>query len=253
MQAASRRRKIIDMIDSQGMVRVEELSELFGVSEMTIYRDLERLEKEGYLKKTLGGAIKNLSTALETSFMRRLQTNWEEKRRIARKAVEYIGEGDSVALDSSTSTLALAKELRERSNLTVITNFLSTLMELSSNREIQVVSTGGNLRRKTLSLVGPAAEKYISDIHADKAFISAKGIAFEEGLTDSDLNEAEMKKLIVRCAREAYFLADHSKFNQVALYTFARVTDLTRMITDDKTDPEFIRRLEEMGIAVDVV
>lgn len=120
MQAASRRRKIIDMIDSQGMVRVEELSELFGVSEMTIYRDLERLEKEGYLKKTLGGAIKNLSTALETSFMRRLQTNWEEKRRIARKAVEYIGEGDSVALDSSTSTLALAKELRERSNLTVI-------------------------------------------------------------------------------------------------------------------------------------
>jgi DeoR/GlpR family transcriptional regulator of sugar metabolism len=257
MNSKERRQQIIELLEIKATVEIEELARRFDVSDMTIYRDLQKLEEEGYLRKTIGGAIRNIDFPVggESSYSRRLKTNWEEKQALARKAVQYIEDGDSLGLDASTTTYALAREIQKLkvSDLTVITNLISAQLDLSRNQGISSISTGGLVRANSFSLVGPVAEKFLEAVNLDKSFLSAKAVSLEGDFMDPEISEARIKELLVKRSHEVTMLIDHSKFGKRALNTFATLKDIHRLIVDDQTSPQCLDRFREQGIQVEVV
>ncbi|MCL5987204.1 MAG: DeoR/GlpR family DNA-binding transcription regulator [Actinobacteria bacterium] len=249
-----RRDKIAEIINIKGFARIDDLKEMFGVSEMTIYRDLQELENDGLLRKTIGGAIKSIDFFVggESSFAQRLKTNWEEKRAIARKAIQMIENGDSIIIDAGSTPYALAMEISKSNlkELTAITNSVIGQLELSKNRDVKVISTGGMMRYNALSLVGSSAEKFIEKISVDRLFLSAKAITNDGRLMDPDIDESRVKELYIKSAKEVVLLADHSKFGKDALYNFASSSDVDVLITDAGTENESLNAFKEGGVQV---
>jgi DeoR family fructose operon transcriptional repressor len=249
-----RRDKIAEIINIKGFARIEDLKELFGVSEMTIYRDLQKLENDGLLRKTIGGAIKSIDFFVggESSFTQRLKTSWEEKKAIAKEAIGMIENGDSIIIDAGSTPYALAMEISRSAlkELTVITNSVIGQLELSKNKDVKVLSTGGMMRYNALSLVGSSAEKFIEKISVDKLFLSTKAIAGDGRLMDPDLDESRVKELYIRSAKDVILLADHSKFGKEALCNFASFSDIDVLITDAATDEGALRIFTEGGAKI---
>ena len=154
--------------------------------------NLEKLEREGFVKKTYGGAVLNKHITMDMPLKIREQTNRKEKQAIARKVASLVEEGDCMMLDSSSTSLMIAQELKKKKKLTVITNSVEVLIELAGNDGIKVISTGGNLRDSSLSLVGKSALEVLSRYNVDKAILSCKGIDIEKGITDSNEMEVEV-------------------------------------------------------------
>lgn len=213
MLPVDRHSEILRMLDNNNVVKVSDLSGRFKVSEETVRRDLERLEQDGVVRRIYGGAVRVSGRAMELSFQRRQARNLEQKRRIAERAKDLIADGESIVLDSSTSTLELARALPYL-RVMVLTNSVTAIMELA-NKGINVISTGGALRQNNLSLVGPLAERTLENYYVDKAFISCRGVTVREGVTDSSDQEVELKRRMLRAARRKILLADSSKFAQV--------------------------------------
>ncbi|KLU62766.1 glucitol operon repressor [Peptococcaceae bacterium CEB3] len=245
----------MEMLDEGGSVRVNHLAGIFQVTEETIRRDLEQLEKDGNLTRTHGGAVKSTLDQQEIAFYIRNMRNREEKQAIGKKALEFIEHGEVIALDASTTALQVASLLREKpiKDVVIITHALKVIMTLADVPDITVISTGGVPQQRTMSFVSPLAENSLSTYNIKKAFISCKGITVEEGITESIDVQAKIKEEIVKGAKQVFLLADHDKFGWAALATVAPITVAQKLITDNETSVSEIKRYRSEGINVVIV
>ncbi len=249
MLAGERRKKIIDLVHQDKRVLVSDLSRMFEVTEETIRRDLEKLEKDGILSRTYGGAMLNRHTNEDLPFVTRGALNTDIKRNIALKALDLIADGDTLMVDPSSTALEFLKLLGNKNNLTVITNSIHILHEFA-NSSMDIVSTGGSLRHRSLSLVGPVAHDTIRRYNVDTAVISCKGIDLASGITDSNEPECEVKKHMLRQAEKVMLLADHTKFGKTAFTNLIPLGGVDVLITDRKPADIWLKRLAEENIEV---
>lgn len=239
MLAIERRRKIISLLEERNSVLVPELSKIFNVTEETVRRDLEKLEKDGFLKRTYGGAVINDSIHTELPLKIREGTNIDGKTAIGMKAAEYIKDGDTIMLDSSSTALQVAERIKEKRKITVITNSVKVVSELAGVKDCMVISTGGNLRVNAMSFVGHQAVYSIRNFNVDIAIVCCKGIDMERGITESNDMEAEVKKAMMRAAEKTFLVADYTKFNKVSFVNMLKLDDVDMIFTDKKLPEEW--------------
>jgi len=228
-----RHREIIDLLQSHGECSVEDLAQNFGVSTMTIRRDLTALAESGRVIRTHGGAAPAEAVMFEFQFLRRAKLNAAAKDRIGAAAAQLVREGQSVLLDSGTTTLCIARHLRERQNITVITTSLpiaSVLQHAAGN--VQTLLLGGYVRREAPDLEGPLTESNLQSLKADIAFIGADGIDENGTCYNASLSVARMLIRMIRAARQVYVVADSSKLGRTALASFGQLADFAGLITD---------------------
>ncbi|MEH7073444.1 DeoR/GlpR family DNA-binding transcription regulator [Neobacillus drentensis] len=252
MLVAERQKKIVELVNERLSIRVTELSKIFTVTEETIRRDLEKLEKENLLMRSHGGAVSIEKDQGEISYLEREITNAEQKRAIARASVRFIEPGDQIVLDASTTAWYVAKELIDMP-LTVLTNSIKVAIELSKKEQIKVISTGGTLLSQSLSYVGPLAERSISMYHVNKAFLSCKGVHLQRGLSDFNESQALLKKQMMEIADETILMVDSSKFGTRAFSQIAPLLKINCIITDSKIDEQTRKELEEKEINIVIV
>ncbi|RUS46267.1 DeoR/GlpR family DNA-binding transcription regulator [Cohnella sp. AR92] len=254
MLAAERYEKIVQLVNDRGSIRVTELSALFQVTEETIRRDLDRLEEAGRLRRSHGGAVsvKDQPQQTEIPYAEREITHAEEKRRIAEEAVKRIQPKDRILLDASSTALYMAMAMPDIP-LTVLTNSIRVATELASKERIEVISTGGILAQRSLSFVGPLAERSLDAYHVDKAFLSCKGVHLDRGFSESNELQARIKSKMIGMADEVIVLADASKFGVQAFTFVAGLSDVDAIITDSRAEDSRIAPLRELGISVTIV
>lgn len=245
-----RRQQIAQMLEVQQRVTVPQLSRHFGVSEVTIRKDLAWLESQRLAVRTHGGAVLATAQATEMSFDVRERMQHLEKERIGALAASYIQDGETIALDSSTTALAMSRYLKTRRELTVVTNGVRIGMELINTAGISVLIPGGMLRQESFSLVGSWGKSVLQQIHISKAFVGARGFSLDEGLTDVNGEEVELKRAIVEAAKEVIAVIDHSKWGQLAFATFCPISRISRIVTDGKTPAHMIEQVRSKGIDV---
>lgn len=248
MLAIERRNKILSILQEEKRVVVNDLSQVFQVTEETIRRDLEKLEKEGLAKKTYGGAIINESLNVDLPYTVRKKTNVPDKQEIAEIISALVEDGDHIMMDASSTAVFVAKHLKNKKNLTLITNSIEILLELSDVVGWKVLSTGGVLKEGSLSLVGYQAEKMISTFHVDKAIVSCKGIDMEKGITDSNEMDAHIKKLMLESANIKILAVDHSKFDKISFTKIGDLVDLDILVTDSEPDEKWKQIFESLDI-----
>ena len=253
MDTFDRRNEIIRHLQQQQRASTRALSELFQVSEVTIRHDLNNLEQQGWLTRVHGGAQLAPSLQGEQSFVSRQGQHVQEKTNIAQVAARLVEPGDTVILDSSTTAFQLAMQLRELTDLRVVTNNLQVAAALSPWAGIEVMLLGGIVRYETSSVVGPPVEEMLSRLNADKGFFGAAGLTVERGLTDADLREAQVKRAMVKAVGQVTVLLDSSKFGQRAFAVFATLADIDQLITDDKIPVEYKELCREAGLDLTVV
>lgn len=249
MLAPERRQKIIDLIHQDKRVLVSDLSKMFDVTEETIRRDLEKLEKEGILSRTYGGAVLNRHTNEDLPYTTRNTINMDMKREIALKAMDLINDGDTLMVDPSSTSFEFMKTLNNKNNLTVITNSINILHEFASSA-LNIISTGGSLRSRSLSLVGPTAHDTVQKYNVDTAVIGCKGLSFDKGISDSNEPECELKKYMLSHADRIILLADHTKFDKTAFVKLADLEQIDYLITDRKPSAEWLELLGRKNIEV---
>ncbi|MGM0881260.1 MAG: DeoR/GlpR family DNA-binding transcription regulator [Bacillota bacterium] len=252
MLVAERYDKIVQLVNERGSIRVTELSELCQVTEETIRRDLDRLEQAGRLRRSHGGAVSVKDQQPEIPYFEREVTHADEKKRIAEEAVKLIQPKDRILLDASTTAWYMAASMPDIP-LTVLTNSIKVAMELSSKEKIEVISTGGILASRSLSYVGPLAERSLDAYHVDKAFFSCKGVHLERGISESNELQARIKHKMVGMADQVILLADSSKFGVQAFTHVADLSDIHTIITDGRVSSELLLQLKEKQIAVTTV
>lgn len=252
MLVAERYDKIVQLVNERGSIRVTELSELCQVTEETIRRDLDRLEQAGRLRRSHGGAVSVKDQQPEVPYFEREVTRADEKKRIAEEAVKLIQPKDRILLDASTTAWYMAASMPDIP-LTVLTNSIKVAMELSSKEKIEVISTGGILASRSLSYVGPLAERSLDAYHVDKAFFSCKGVHLERGISESNELQARIKHKMVGMADQVILLADSSKFGVQAFTHVADLSDIHTIITDGRVSSELLLQLKEKQIAVTTV
>lgn len=247
MLVAERQKKIVELVNERLSIRVTELSKIFSVTEETIRRDLEKLEKENLLMRSHGGAVSIEKDQGEISYLEREITNAEQKRAIAAAAVRWIEPGDQIVLDASTTAWYVSKELPDMP-LTVLTNSIKVAIELSKKEQVKVISTGGSLLSQSLSYVGPLAERSLSMYHVNKAFLSCKGVHLEKGLSDFNESQALLKKQMMEIAEETVLMVDSSKFGTRAFSHIAPLSKVNCIITDSNINEQTRKQLEEKNL-----
>jgi DeoR/GlpR family transcriptional regulator of sugar metabolism len=250
MLTIERRNKILEILKKEGRVLVGDLSVMFCVTEETIRRDLEKLEKEGFAKKTYGGAIIVENANVDLPYMVRKESNVEGKEYIAEAISSMIEDGDHIMLDASSTAVYIAKHLKNKKNLTLITNSIEIMLELSDVTGWKILSTGGTLREGSLSLVGYQAEKMISTFHVDKTIISCKGVDIEKGITDSNEMDAHIKNLMFESTNMRILAADSSKFDKISFIKIEDLANIDIVITDSEPNDRWKKTFETLNIQV---
>jgi DeoR family transcriptional regulator of aga operon/DeoR family fructose operon transcriptional repressor len=250
MTAAARHRRILQLLENEGNVKVDNLSERFEVSQVTIRKDLAELEEQGLLQRTYGGAIYSHRSRFNVSFLEKLQIESPRKDAIAQLALNYIHEGDTIVLDAGSTTLSLARALQGKlRSLYVITNSVPAALELS-RAGYEILLIGGQVRNHSLALIGPVAVKTLESFHADRAFLGTSGITLSHGHSTPNLLDAEVKQAMMRSADETYVLTDSSKFGHACLASFAQLSEVHFTLTDSGIPPEFREAFEKRGIGL---
>ncbi len=250
MFALERQKKILETLSKEGAVSVSRLSTELGVTEETVRRDLEKLEKQDSLKRTHGGAVSIDENTYEASLEKRKATNIEAKQKIAKVAAEQIGEGDTIFLDASTTTFFLAKEIKLMRNITVITNSLRVVVELEGCEYIKVISVGGVLSPNQ-SFVGSLAEKSIEDnFVVSKMFFSSKGITADGGILESNEQECGIKQKMLKNARHKYYLCDKSKMGRVGFVKLVKISDIDFLVCDEEPEGELKEKFDEFEVGI---
>lgn len=248
--AEERRQKIAEMIKSGKSTTVAELAKFFDISESTIRRDLQFLEDQGYIQRTHGGAIDIARSHYEPTIFEKEALEASSKQEIGVLAAQLVKEGDTILLDSGTTTLIVAKNLKGKNlRITVLTNSPVIALELSTEEQMEVVLIGGILRKATRALVGPMAERSLTEFRVDKAFMGANGITLY-GVTTPDITEAGTKRAMVQIASEVYVVADHTKFGVSTFVKFADLQDVVAIITDREIDRGQVAAFEEQGVEI---
>jgi len=246
-----RQEKIMVMLLDKTSVKVSELARIFGVSIETIRRDLDFLGKEGRLTKVYGGAILEHVVAQEKNLTSRISTNRELKQEIARIACRFVEEGQSIALDASTTNLEIAKMLKKNFNrLTIITNAIDIALELRDKEHFSTILTGGTLRGDELCLIGGLAEEFLEKFHIDKVFASVSGISVTNGFTDYGLGEYHVKRKMIERAREVIVPADSSKFDVISLLKVGDLDMCNFIITDSQLNENVLQKYEENKVKI---
>jgi len=249
--------KILQELLAAGRIDVEELSQKFQVNSSTVRRDLEKMERQGLLRRTHGGAVpadtlSYSAYAYDLTYQENVNKQPEEKVQIALAAVQRITSGDTIALSPGTTTSQLARTIRhlQLKDLTVVTNAINIAMELAGMRGINLIVTGGILLPDFFALVGPHAEQSLNDMYVNKAFIGVTGLDLEQGLTGPNQLEALTHRLTLQRAKQTIVLADHTKLGQVALYRIAPIKSIHTLVTDQEASPEIVGKIRALGIEV---
>jgi DeoR/GlpR family transcriptional regulator of sugar metabolism len=245
-----RKEKIRQHIEGKIHVTVPHLCTLFAVSEATIRRDLEELEAERLIKRTHGGASPITPPSRQSEVNRRRYECEIEKEAIARAAAQLVEDGDTIFLGSGSSVQALTKHLREKKNITVITNSLPVINELVHFANAKVIVTGGWLRKSELSLLGHITEKSLEELRADKVILGSEAIHLEQGLTNSYLPETQTDRAIIKLSARVIILVDHSKFNKVKPAYWAPIDIIDTVVCDWKVPQSVVNSLERRRIRV---
>ena len=238
MLAIERRSAILSKLVVEGKVLVSDLSREFGVTEETIRRDLEKLDKDGLVHKTY------------LPFQVRKQKNVEMKQQIAAKIASTINDGAYLMLDSSTTALCVIKHIMNRKDITIITNSIEILIELCNKPDWNIISTGGTLKEGGLSLVGYQAEKMLAGFHVDMAICSCKGLDAEVGVTDSNERDSAVKTAMFQSAKKRVLAVDSTKFDKAS---FVKVCDLSfvdTVVTDTEPDQVWLNRFADNNVEI---
>lgn len=257
MNTVERQNKIIEIVLENGRVNIPDIREMFDVSEMTIRRDLNELDRQGLLRRVHGGAIANLGRSYEPPFQTRAIKNQETKIAIGLKASELIYDGDSIALDVGTTTLEIVRGLRGKRNLTIMTSSLQIANKvvdlISLDIDARLILTGGIIRPGELSMIGSIPEQVYQGLHVDKAFIGIGGISVEDGLTEYNIDDAQIKRIMIRSAREKILVVDGSKFGVTTFASVAPLTSIDKIVTDSTAPMDMIEEIQAFGIDVIIV
>lgn len=241
--------KITEILSQRSSIKVNELAELFGVSESTIRRDLREMEAKGLLSRTHGGAVNIDRTKFEPTFREKEDARHSDKVSIGKTAARLIEDGDTIILDAGTTTLEIARSITAK-NIIVITNSIDIAAILSEKNDIEVIVTGGTVRPITRAMVGRITENVIKDFRVDKAFIGTNGISVEEGLTTPNYIEAQAKRSMMNAARKVIVAADSSKFNKVYFSVISPISMVSTIITSSDIDEDTVRDFENADIEV---
>lgn len=251
MLVSTRRDKIKEIILKKKAVKVSELCEIFKVSDETIRRDLEELERQGLVERNYGGAVLKENIIIPP-LVKRFKEHTEEKQKIAAKALEEVKEGDVIFLDAGSTTYHIARLLKNFKNITVVTNALNVATELANNPNINLFITGGKLKTDNHSMVGFETVNCIGKYNIDILFLGTGGISLEKGLTTSDIFEAEAKKAMIKSASRVIVVADSSKFGKVAMVSFCTFEDVEKIITSGEQNKEIVEELKNY-VKIEVV
>ena len=250
-----RRRLIVDLVEQQGRATVEELATRFGTSTVTIRADLDALARSSAIARSHGGALP-VAPATNDTPLNIKETRWHaQKLRIGHAAAKMIQDGETIILDSGSTTVEIARQIRQMKfeSLTVITNALNIALELSGLPHIRVMMLGGLLRDTSYSLVGPDAEQALSKLSADKLFLGVDGLDPVVGVTTPDPLEASLNALMIRVSRETIAVFDASKLGQRSLSVITTVQHLHRAITDSSAEAKAVESLRGAGVEVTLV
>ncbi|WP_010097738.1 DeoR/GlpR family DNA-binding transcription regulator [Ornithinibacillus scapharcae] len=244
MQPSERRSWVLQKIQVEGKVEIDQLSAELDVSPMTIRRDLDLLEEEGKVIRVHGGAVGTKPLITETPFFAKESRNTDQKRFIAKKALSYVKDGQTILLDSGTTTLELARLLKSHSNLTIITNDIKIAAELVDSK-LKVIITGGELQNDVGALFGPQTHHFLKNIHVDIFFLGAHAIHHETGITSPTFEKSLVKQLMMDAAERTLLLADSSKIGERAFSKVCDLSDLSGFITDEDIPAEDRMKLAE--------
>lgn len=244
MQPTERRTFIIQALDNNEHVDVEQLAKDLQVSAMTIRRDLKTLEAEGKVIRTHGSAVLKEAIINESAFKDKEIQNSEKKKRIAREAIKLVRDDSVLLLDSGTTTLEIARLLKDRENLTIITNDVQIAAELI-NSQATVMMTGGNLQKETGTLSGAVTEEFLREIHVDLLFLGAHAIDFKAGVTAPAHDKAYVKKCMIAASERTWLVADSSKMNKKSFTTVCYLDEIHGFITDSGLLDEDHKKLKE--------
>lgn len=241
-----RQQEIMDLLTSHGEVKLSELKEIFNVTEMTLRRDLEKLEQLGSIRRIFGGAI---LVAKDIALHERTSVLTNEKARIGSKAAQLLRPNESIFIDGGSTTLQIANYLKPEMNVTVVTNAINIAQELQSKR-ISTMLLGGVLLEQTATLIGPIAIENISRMAFDRIFLGATGLTAHHGFSNSNMYESEIKRLAITQSTEVNLVMDHTKFGKQGLFSFAALEAVDRIVTDHMPEESLIKACEEHGVEI---
>ncbi|MDX6766739.1 MAG: DeoR/GlpR family DNA-binding transcription regulator [Candidatus Methylacidiphilales bacterium] len=246
MLALERHRRILDWVNTQGSARTAEIAQTLAVTEETVRRDFEKLERDGQLLRYHGGAVRLEAARRDPSHSSRESAHVAAKQAMAAVALQQIETGDTLLFDASSSALQLARLLPDM-NLTVLTSAIKVAAELSERPSIRVVMTGGVLRPHSMSCTGPLVEQSLECYHIQKAFLSCLGVDATRGLSEANDEQAALKRKMIDLSDRTYLLADHSKLGLQSSFFFAKLGDIHTLITDREPDAAFRDHLGQSG------
>src|SRR5687767_2764528 len=239
-----RQKQILYLLSHQRRLRVSEIVKQFSISEATARRDLESLAQQGKAQRVHGGVIAVEQAPPELPILEREGEQSNEKARIGRLTADLVADRETIFLGSGTTVLEVARNLRNRKNLTVITNSLPVLNMLAGTEDITVISLGGMLRESELSFIGHITEQALAEVRVDKVIMGTRGVSLEHGLTNDYLQETLTDRAILKIGREIIIVADYTKVNRVSTVLLAPLTSLDTLVTDGKVDKKFIQALK---------
>jgi len=245
-----RRVIIMDRLEANGQVDVSSLSRDLGVSEVTIRNDLARLEQKKMLIRARGGAMKLDRVAVDFDLSDKNKQHYEEKKQIGKAAAKLVEEGDTIILDSGTTTTEIARNLASLNTITVITNALNVASILAEHKNANVIIPGGFLRKNSLSLIGATAEESYRNYFCDKLFIAVDGFSTAHGLSTPNVEEAHLNRVMIEVAKKVIVVADSSKFLKRSFAFIAPITDIDVVITDAAIPTEERKKLENAGVQI---
>jgi len=250
MFAVERQKKILELLATDGAVWVNKLSAELMVTEETVRRDLEKLEKQEKLLRTHGGAVPVTKSNHELSLEKRKTINTDAKIKLAKEAAKKVFPGDTIFLDASTTTFYIAKELKEIKNITIVTNSLRVINELAGKSGINVIGIGG-LVSNNQSFVGSIAQNEIRNSYfANKMFFSSRGVTSEAGILESNEQECGVKQAMLKNSSEKYYLCDKSKMGRIGFTKLAGFDEIDCIISEGDLPDNFKKEIEEAKVEV---
>ena len=249
MLAIARQKRILELLRASGSLRTTETARLLDVTDETVRKDFEVLEKRGELLRIHGGASKPERISEDQPFTERQAVRRSEKQAIAKLAAKRIQPNETIFLDASSTALTLTRYLPEVP-LTVLTNAMNVVTALADRPQIDLICTGGIYEARSRSFIGLIAEKSLHRYNINRLCFSGNGLHLERGVSERNSRQAAFKERVIACAEDVVLLADHTKLGQKSAFFFGEISALSCLITDKEADPEFIEALEYMGVEV---
>ena len=248
-----RRNLIIQYLEEHGRVTVEELAQKFDVTPMTIRRDLQHLEDNNIAVRTFGGAVLKSNLDTEISYEDKSISRKEEKNRIAEYAASIIKDGQIILLDSGTTNMEIAKKLKEKKSLTIVTPDVLLASYLIQSTDFKTLCTGGYVQNNIGACIGSRASDFLRDINVDIGFMGASSVDIERGITTPTIEKAEVKKQIIESSEKVILVTDSSKFGRTSFAKICSIDELDLVITDSNIDKKILEELKSLKINIELV